>query len=348
MSALTTLKIKDIIKETASSVSLVFDKPQGDGFNFVPGQFITLISNIEGNEIRRAYSISSSPNNDIIKVCIKRVSGGVFSNYANDSLQKGEAIKVLPPEGKFQLHTNPSNSKKYAAFAAGSGVTPIMSMIKATMENEPQSKFVLVYGNKSIGETIYYNEIQELKSKYENRFFVEYVFSQESNDNAQFGRIDKSIINLITQSKYESFSFDDYYLCGHEAMINTAKEELINNNVSEDVIHIELFTTSSSNAMVENTLEGTYSLKIVVDDEEIAVEADKQISLLDNALKHDIDAPYSCKGGVCCSCICRVTEGEAKMQENNMLTDDEIKDGLVLACQAYAVSNTIKIDFDDA
>lgn len=347
MSAFTSLKIKDIIKETPSSVSLIFDKPQGENFNFIPGQFITLSAKIEGNEVRRAYSISSSPNDAELKVCIKRVPSGVFSNYANDHLQKGTIIEVLPPEGKFQLHTNPKNAKKYAAFAAGSGITPIMSMVKATMEKEPHSKFVLVYGNKSIKETIYYNEIQELKNKYQNRFFVEYVFSQENNDEAQPGRIDKNIINLIIQNKYESFGFDDYYLCGPETMINTAKEVLISNKVNEAAIHIELFTISS-NTTLENTAEGICNLTIVVDDEEIDIEADKQISLLDNALKHDVDAPYSCKGGVCCSCICRVVEGEAKMQKNSMLTDDEVEDGLVLACQAYAVSDAVKIDFDDA
>ena len=348
MSQFVSLTIKKVVQETASAVSLVFSIPENlkPNFSFIPGQFITLKAEVNGTEIRRAYSLSSSPNEQDIQVSVKKIANGSFSVYANDHLKAGDKIDVLFPEGKFQLKTDSTNTKNYMAFAAGSGITPIMSMIKTVMTEETSSKFVLVYGNKSASETMFFKELLELQSAHPERLFLEFVYSRENAEGAQFGRIDKSTVNLVVKNKFKDFSFSNFYLCGPESMINTVQEVLLENNVAASAIHYELFTSTA--VATESSTEGEASIKVIIDDEEITVTADKKLTLLDNVLNKDIDAPYSCKGGVCCSCICRVTEGKANMPVNNLLTDSEIAEGLVLACQTYPVSDSLKINFDDA
>ena len=348
MSQFVSLTIKEVVQETPSAVSLVFSIPEDlkPNFSFIPGQFITLKAEVNGAEVRRAYSLSSSPNEQDIQVSVKKIANGSFSVYANDHLKAGDQIDVLFPEGKFQLKTDSSNTANYMAFAAGSGITPIMSMVKTVMTEETNSKFVLVYGNKSASETMFFKELLELQTKHPERLFLEFLYSRENTDGALFGRIDKSTVNFAVKNKFKDLNFSNFYLCGPESMISTVKEVLTENNVDSSAIHYELFTSSAT--AVEGNEEGSATVKVVVDDEEITITADKKLTLLDNVLNEDIDAPYSCKGGVCCSCICRVVEGEANMPVNNLLTDSEIAEGLVLACQTYAVSDSLKIDFDDA
>ena len=221
-----------------------------------------------------------------------------------------------------------------------------MSMIKTVMTQETNSKFVLVYGNKSTSETIFFRELLELQSNYPERLFLEFIYSRENTEGALFGRIDKNTVNFAVKDKFKNLDFSNFYLCGPESMITTVQEVLTENNVDSNAIHYELFTSSAPTA--EGSEEGNATIKVIVDDEEVVVTADKKLTLLDNVLNQDIDAPYSCKGGVCCSCICRVIEGETNMPVNNLLTDSEIAEGLVLACQTYAVSDSLKIDFDDA
>ncbi len=349
MSQFTSLTIKAIIKETPSAVSLVFEIPpeKQDRFSFVAGQFLTLKAFINGEEVRRAYSISSHPNQENIQISIKKIANGKFSTYVNETLQVGDQIEVMVPEGKFKLHPNKSK-QNYIAFAAGSGITPIMSMIKTVLLEEKESKFVLVYGNKNSEETMFSEELITLQKQNPSRLFIEFIYSRENIENSTFGRIEKSIVNLVLKNKYKDIVFNDFFLCGPEGMINTVKDVLLENGISEKIIHFELFTTSNTSEIITNNQKGTSSVFITVDDEEFEIQTNKNVNLLDAVLNNDIDAPYSCKGGVCCSCICRVTEGEVHMPINNLLTDSEIAEGLVLACQAYAKSNLIKIDFDDA
>ncbi len=349
MSSYNTLHIKEIIQETPNAVSLVFDIPTHlkNDFSFIPGQFLSLKTVINGEEVRRAYSISSSPNDDFIQVSVKKIADGTFSVYANEKLLAGDTLEAMVPEGKFQLRPNPNASKNYLAFAAGSGITPIMSMIKTVLSIEKKSKFALVYGNKTSEETMFFRELLELQTTYPNQLFIEFVYSQENAEGAKFGRIDKSIVNYALKNKFDAIDFDDYYLCGPETMIDSVKEVLIENKIANDQIHFELFTSSVAVSNDGDT-DGISKVEVIVDDESFTVSSDKQATLLDNILKADIDAPYSCKGGVCASCICRVVEGEVNMPVNNLLTDSEVAEGLVLSCQAYAVSDEIKLDFDDA
>jgi len=348
MSQFTSLTIKDIIQETPSAVSLVFEIPveKQNDFNFVAGQFLTLKAIINGEEVRRAYSISSQPNEPHIQISVKKIAEGQFSTYANESLKVGDVIEVMIPEGKFQLHPNVKGDENYMAFAAGSGITPIMSMIKTVLTEEENSKFVLIYGNKNSQETMFFKELLTLQSQHPDRLFIEFIYSRESAEGAIFGRIEKSTVNFALKNKFKDYSFNNFYLCGPEGMIETVTEVLSDNNVPKESIHFELFTSNTKT--VEGNSEGNATVQVIVDDEEFTIETDKKITLLDAVLKNDIDAPYSCKGGVCCSCICRVTEGEADMPVNNLLTDSEVAEGLILACQSYAKSDVVKIDFDDA
>ena len=352
MSQFTPLTIKDIIQETPSSVSLVFDIPANkkNDFSFVAGQFLTLKAVINNKEVRRAYSISSHPSAPQIQISVKKIAGGQFSTFANESLKAGDTIDVMIPEGKFQLHPNGEKQKNYLAFAAGSGITPIMSMIKTVLSEEPNSKFVLVYGNKNTEETMFFKELSSLQTQNPERLFLEFVNSRENTEGSTFGRIEKSTVNFILKNKFSHINFEAYYLCGPEGMIETVSTVLSENGASKDSINYELFSSAStaSSSPSENTATGSSTITITVDDEEFNIVADKQKTLLDAVLEQDIDAPYSCKGGVCCSCICRVTEGEVDMPVNNLLTDSEVAEGLVLACQAYAKSDALAIDFDDA
>ncbi len=349
MSSYSTLRIKKIIQETPNAVSLVFEIPEElkNDFTFIPGQFLGLKTQINGEEVRRAYSISSSPQDKDIQISVKKIADGTFSVFANEKLTVGDSLEAMIPDGKFQLKPNNSSTKNYMAFAAGSGITPIMSMIKTVLSTEKQSKFVLIYGNKSSNETMFFKELLELQTNYPERLYIDFIYSQENTEGAQFGRIDKNIVDSVLKNKFDNIDFNDYYLCGPEAMINSVKEVLSENGVKTSNIHFELFTSSTEISNDKDT-DGLSKVEVIVDDESIVIESDKKATLLDNILKADIDAPYSCKGGVCASCICRVVEGEVNMPVNNLLTDDEIEEGLVLSCQAYAVSNEIKIDFDDA
>lgn len=348
MSQFTSLTIKNIIRETPSAVSLVFDIPteKRNDFNFVAGQFLTLKMLIDGEEVRRAYSISSQPNEPHIQISVKKIAKGQFSTYANEQLKIGDVIEAMIPEGKFQLQPNTKSDKNYMAFAAGSGITPIMSMIKTVLFEEENSKFILVYGNKNSEETMFFKELLTLQTQNPNRLFIEFIYSRENTEGATFGRIEKNTVNFALKNKFKDFSFNDFYLCGPEGMIETVTDVLNENGISKEAIHYELFTSNTST--IEGSTEGMATIEITADDEQFTIQTDKKITLLDAAINNDIDAPYSCKGGVCCSCICRVTEGEADMPVNNLLTDSEVAEGLILACQSYAKSDVLKIDFDDA
>jgi len=344
------LTIKDITKETENAVSIAFDIPTElkDEFKYIAGQYITIRTTIEGKEIRRSYSICSSPESDEFRIAVKEVKNGTFSNYATKNLEAGTVLEVSPPEGKFILQTATSHQNNYVAFAAGSGITPIMSMIKSVLFKETHSTFVLVYGNKSADETIFKAEIDDLKNQYPERFFVQYVFSKKLLDDAILGRIDKSIVNLILKNKFKHISFDSFYLCGPEEMVETVTETIKANNYPASKIHFELFTsTYTSGAITAKNLDGNTSITVLLDDEETTFEMSKKKMILTAALDEGLDAPYSCQGGICSSCLAKVTEGSVVMDKNSILSEDEVNDGLILTCQAHPTSDKVTIDFDD-
>lgn len=349
MSSFYKLQIQEVIHETPHAVSIAFSVPNElkPAYQFIAGQYINLKLTLDGKEVRRAYSLCSSPNSGELRIAVKSIKNGVFSSFANDHLKMGDIIEVGQPEGRFTFEPKADKHANYAAFAAGSGITPIMSIIKSVLESEPKSSFVLTYGNKSPEDTIFYNELHDLQLKYVGRFFVHFVFSQTNVENHLFGRIDKSVVNHIIDNKHKEKEFEKFYLCGPEDMINLVAGVLKEHSIPDNRVKFELFSTSIKESKTDTALDGHTKITVLVDDEETTFEMSQKQSLLEAALKHGIDAPYSCRGGICSSCMCRVTKGSVELRKNSILTEDEIEEGLTLACQAYPTSAEIAIDFDD-
>jgi len=347
MSTFHKLSIKNYIQETANAVSLIFDIPERlkDNFSFKAGQYVTLRTTIEAKEIRRSYSICSSPNSGELKVAIKRVENGVFSTYAISHLKTGDVIEVHEPEGKFILE--PTRSTNYLGIVAGSGITPVLSMIKTVLQLEPSSSFTLIYGNKSSDETMFKTELDALSLAYDTRFNLEYVFSRQNEEGVLFGRIDEGHTNYFIKNIYKNWSFKTAFLCGPEQMIKTVSTTLKENHYKESQILFELFTASINEESSSELKDGQTEVTVLLDDEELCFTMNQKDDILAAALRNDVDAPYSCQGGVCSSCLGKVTQGTAVMVKNSILTDDEVNEGFILTCQAHPTSSKISIDFDD-
>lgn len=342
---LTVQKIKQL---TPNAVAITFTIPKDllQVFAFTAGQYITIKKEIKGKELRRAYSISSSPKSDSITIGVKKVDKGGFSDFAHSKLKEGDVLEVMPPEGRFIFKPSGS-SKNIAAFAAGSGITPIMSIAKTVLDSNPKNTFVLVYGNRSYKETMFYTDLVKLQLEHTNRFFIYFLLSQSQEDESIFGRIDSSTVNYVLRNKHKELIFDDYYLCGPEAMIHLIRENLKDNDIPEENVHFELFTETEIKDELPERQEGKTQLTVILDDEEFNLSMDRGNVVLDAVLKENIDAPYSCQGGVCSSCIARIKEGKAEMVKNQILTDAEIAEGLVLTCQAHPTTPTLTVDYDD-
>jgi len=349
MSAFYKLNIKEVKQETKDAVSILFNVPTElkTNYQFIAGQYINLKLTLDNQEIRRAYSICSSPNSDELRIAVKAVKNGVFSSFANTNLKAGDILEVGIPEGNFTFEPQIDRQRNYAAFVAGSGITPVLSIIKSVLESEPNSSFVLVYGNKSPEEAIFYKELHNLRSQFVSRFFVHFVYSQSNNEGELFGRIEKSTVNFILDNKHKEKAFDKFYLCGPEEMINSVSEVLKSHNVKEKNIKFELFSSSSKENEIKESLEGHSKITVLVDGDEVSFEMSQKQTVLEAALKQSIDVPYSCQGGVCSSCLARVTKGSATMKKNAILTDKELAEGLILTCQAHPTSNEIFVDYDD-
>ena len=273
----------------------------------------------------------------------------MFSPFANQNLKAGDVLEVAPPNGRFTFIPNSDHQNTVVAFAAGSGITPIMSILKTVLESSTSQKFVLVYGNKTPQDTIFFQTLLELKAQYPNRLLLQYLYSQTQSDDSLFGRIDRGNTNYILKNLIDLETFSTYYLCGPEAMIQTVKEVLIEKGIDESKILFELFTSASTASNDEKIISnnGQVETTILVDDETEVFTMNPDHTILEAALKQNLDVPYSCQGGVCSSCICRITEGSAEMRQNSVLTDSEVAEGLVLSCQAVPTSSKIFVDFDD-
>jgi len=339
--------IKEITQETANAVSVLFDIPTNlkEDFNFTAGQYITLQTIINGEEVRRAYSICSTPKSGDIRVAIKAVENGTFSTYATSVLKAGDEIEITAPGGRFLLNAEPN--KNYIGFAAGSGITPILSMIKTVLETEPTTNFSLVYGNKTAADTIFYEELNALKESFPDRFKLHYIFSREDVKNQLRGRIDKSVTNYFVKNMYKETTFDAAFLCGPEEMIQEVSATLKSNNIAKENIHFELFTVSVDEEALAEVKEGTTQITVMLDDEETTFTMQQTDDILAATLRNQLDPPYSCQGGVCSSCLAKVTEGKAVMVKNSILTDSEVEEGFILTCQAHPTTAKISIDFDD-
>jgi len=349
MSKFYTLTVAAITVETDNAVSVTFAIPEAykSVFTFKPGQYITISKQLNGKDLRRAYSICAPMQGNTLQIGIKKVEGGEFSVYATTQLKVGDTLEVSAPEGRFILDPNPSNQHNYLAFVAGSGITPVLSMIVSVLAIEAKSSFVLVYGNKTPDDMMFATALSDLLSQYEGRFFMEQVFSQATVEGALFGRIDTGTLNFIVKNKYKDRSFHSVYLCGPEAMIGLIEAGLLANGFNKSKIFFELFSTPVEKLPSAVSLEGKTEVTVLLDDETSSFTMDKSKTILEQALLKGLDAPYSCQGGICSTCLAQITEGQAVMDKNSILTEDEVASGLILTCQAHPVTNTISIDYDD-
>ena len=350
------LAIKELRKETPDCISIAFDIPsesQAD-FNFKPGQNVTIKFIAEGKELRRSYSICSSPLENELRIAIKKVSNGLFSTYANEKLRQGDILEVLPPTGTFSIKVNPSHRKDYLFFAAGSGITPSISIIKTILLAEPHSAVTLAYGNKTSGSIIFKDEIESLKDRYPKRFKTHHILSREkTSDDFNFGRIDVS--KCYQLSGLVNFNIiDEFFICGPEQMIFTVKDFLKGWGIDSTNIHFELFNTPArenakvlGNSRHSGDDESNVTVRIDGEDFEFKLDYDGQV-ILEAGLAEGADLPFACKGGVCCTCKAKLIEGEVEMEANYGLEKSEVKDGFILTCQAHPRSRKIVIDYDQA
>jgi len=349
------VKVKDIRKETEECVSVAFDIPQAlqDTFKYTHGQYITLRSFINGEDVRRSYSLCSSPLENEWRVAIKKVDGGLFSTYANNQLKPGDEIELMPPMGNFTSTLDKTRSKKYIAFAAGSGITPVLSVIKTILATEPLSHVTLIYGNRNRHSIIFKEAIEGLKNKYIDRFRVIHILSREITDAAiNCGRIDKEKCHLLF-TNFANISADEFFICGPQEMIFCIKDFLKEKGIPDNKIHFELFTTrediSAKKQHSTITKPGEPQSKVTIKHDGIAFDFNLDYDgedILDAALHHGVDLPYSCKSGVCCTCKARLEEGQVSMDANYGLEPEEIEAGYILCCQSHPVTEKVVIDFD--
>ncbi|MEN9432314.1 MAG: phenylacetate-CoA oxygenase/reductase subunit PaaK [Bacteroidota bacterium] len=347
------LTVREVRRETSDSVSVAFDVPSGGSFRFIPGQYLTLRTKIGGTEVRRSYSLCSSPLSGELRVAIKQVEGGIFSTWANTELKSGDVLDAMPPMGNFILETDPSARRRYVGFAAGSGITPVLSILKTALEREPQSEFVLFYGNRKTASILFKNELEDLKDRYLGRLEVHHVLSREDQgSDALFGRLDADRIRYFAEHIPTVTKADGYYLCGPEPMIHAASDVLKAAGVAPEKIHFELFTAGAAPAAAakatadKGSATGDAYVTVVLDGEETHFTQSSKEFVLDAALDAGADVPYACKGAVCCTCRAKVLEGKVEMAMNYSLTDDEVADGYVLTCQAMPRSERVVVSYD--
>lgn len=348
------LSIIDVRRETNDCVSISFQVPThlNQVFSFIQGQYITLKKFIDNIEIRRSYSICSSPFENELRVAIKQVDNGVFSTYANKYLQIGDTLEVAPPQGNFYSTLSPNNQKNYVALAAGSGITPILSIIKTTLKAEPKSTFTLVYGNKNTGSIIFKEQLEALKNKNIGRFQLIHILSREKTDAPiNSGRINEEKLSQLSKLINWKKS-SEVFMCGPEEMIITAKDFLENIGLNKKNIHLELFSSSTKKqnkkTTVSNKQQATSKITIISDGRSFDIELgfDDDKSILDAAMQNGADLPYACKGGVCCTCKAKLVEGKVEMDVNWGLEHDEIEQGYILTCQAHPITENVVVDFD--
>ena len=348
MSDFHTLKVSRVRRLTPNAVAVSLEIPasQKERFKFTAGQYITVRSEATGSDVRRAYSISSHPGDAELTIGIKKVTDGTFSVFANESLREGDSLEVMPPEGRFTYEPG-TPGRHLIAFAAGSGITPIMSILRTALEADAEARVVLVYGNQSRESTMFLEDLQALANEYPDRFIPYFTFSRGQYDDSLFGRIERSTVNYIGKNNHSDLEFDRYYICGPEPMIRTVEETLLDNGVPADRVLHELFETADQPDELREQLEGTTRLTVVLDEETHELNMDQKNVVLDAVLNEKIDAPYSCQGGICSTCIARIRSGTARMAQNQILTDSEIEEGLILTCQAHPTSPELTVDYDD-
>ncbi len=354
------LTVKEVHPETAECVSILFEVPEAlkEMFHFLPGQYLTLRKTIGDTEIRRSYSICSAPGDQELRVAVKHVDAGKFSGFANRELKAGDQLEVMPPLGKFSPRPSGKTKKNYLAFAAGSGITPIIGIMKSVLKQEPDSTFTLIFGNKNRSSIIFKESLEALKNKHMSRLLIYHVFTRETMDTPLFnGRIDAEKVKGFCAQLVQLDQMDEIFICGPEEMILDLRDFFIEEKkLDPHKVHFELFSSPDQPRTVHKEWEEkqqkinpeqmskvTIRLDGAAFDMNLAYGGE---NILDAALQQGADLPYACKGGVCCTCRAKLLEGEVDMEVNYALEPDEIANNFILTCQAHPRTEKVVIDFD--
>ena len=355
MSKFHPLTIARIERETRDAVAITFAVPEALAalYRFEPGQHVTVRALVDGADVRRSYSICSAPQDGTLRIAVKRCPGGVFSTYANERLAAGDALEVMPPLGHFGVHAEPQAARHHVAFAAGSGITPVLSIARATLADEPHARFTLFYGNRASASVMFREELAALKDLYLSRFNLVHVLSRETQDiELLHGRIDAERADALLRHFAPAEEIDVAYLCGPDAMMQAVKALLEARGLPAARIRLERFASSIPRhehkpASLPQGSAAETVVTVIQDGAKRTFTLDRtKESILEAGLAHGIELPYSCKGGVCATCRCRVVEGEVDMDANFALEDYEVARGFVLACQSYPASDRVTVDFD--
>jgi len=348
------LRISKIQAETDDAVSIVFAVPKvlQDLYQYTQGQHLVVKADLEGQEIRRSYSICSGVNEKELCVAVKKVKGGKFSSFVHDSLQKNDSLAVMPPEGNFFTPLIMENRKHYLAFAAGSGITPILSILKSVLAVEPSSRFTLVYGNKTVTSMMFRETLLGLKNRYPTRLELINILSrQEQESELLNGRIDAEKIKALCERMIALEVVNEVFICGPLSMTEAVKETLVQEGFDPKHIHFELFGLSPTERVVEAKPSDPGPLRkvsVIVDGKQTNIEVTEGgQSILDVALSAGADLPFACKGGVCCTCRAKLLEGEVRMDVNYALEEGEVERGFILTCQSHPLTDRVVIDFDE-
>ncbi len=360
------LKVNKIVRETADAVSLFFEVPDSakEYFSFVQGQHLTFKFNIGGNEQRRAYSICTSPRENALAVTVKKVTKGVVSTYICDKVKEGQEIEVMPPSGRFFTPLSSDARKDYYLFAAGSGITPLMSILKTILEDEPMSRVNLFYSNRSENSIIFNQELSNLQHKYEEQLVVEHILSQPKKEKSgglsglfskgkaswtgKTGRMDKAHVATFLKDNPTRAKVAEYFICGPSGMIDAANAALLAQNVDKKHIHIEHFNNigiAADPSVSAATIDGA-AVTVTLNGKTHNISVPKGQKILDVMMKQKLDPPYSCTSGACSTCMAKVTKGSVKMDACFALDDDEVEAGFVLTCQAHPTTSEVELTFD--
>ncbi|ENU62882.1 phenylacetate-CoA oxygenase/reductase subunit PaaK [Acinetobacter lwoffii] len=352
MSQFIPLTIKSIQPQTEQAICIAFDlaPEQLDAFQYQPGQHLTIRHLTDDGELRRCYSICSDTQEDM-SIAIKKIDQGQFSTWANAHLKAGDVLEVMPPQGVFFQKAAKAGGQNYLGFAAGSGITPILSIVKSVLNRQADATFTLVYGNRSWKQTMFSEQIMDLKDRFKERLQLVNIFSRELNDSEIFnGRIDADKLQQLFQANLISAEADHCFACGPEEMMTAVETVLPTWGIQRSKIHTERFNTGTAPKATAQQMESRSEerVNIVLDGRELIVEVSKQDdSILDAALRAGADLPYACKGGVCATCKCKVLEGQVEMAVNYSLEEDEIQKGYVLSCQARPTTANVRLSFDE-
>lgn len=350
------LKVREVRRETPEAVSISFDVPEPlrEAYRFAAGQYLTLRTVIGGEEVRRSYSICAGEDDGELRVAVKKIDGGVFSAFANENVAAGDEIDVMTPSGRFVLPAHEGGPRQLVAVAAGSGITPVLAMIRTVLTREPESEFFLFYGNRSAQTIIFKEEIEDLKDLFPTRFGVFHVLSRETQDvEILSGRLDAEKLERLFTHVLPVAEADGVFLCGPGEMIETASAVLARLGVAGERIHREFFTPADGSAPhaakpANRTAETAHAARaeLIIDGARVTVPVAAGETIVDAAMRAGVEVPYSCKGGMCCTCRAKVEAGEVDMAVNYSLEPWEIEAGFVLTCQSRPISDTVVLDYD--